>query len=377
LKEVGQRDVLFAHLIEILLLLGELDPAGSVALEWRRQIEAKGSDAAQILPCLLNGALALGRGGNYPLSHAWAQEARSSAPKDSIDFYESLRLSAWSRPRRDPEQQALAVEEAGTVIEALEALLKKEAGAATLSFEEHWRARKLLGMTFNVRAQCQADFDDSRADYERSIAIKEDMSDKDGLGYCYGGLANLYYYQKAPNSIEALKEARAWFEKDLAVVEDTGDLANSTKVRSSLGDILWRLGEEKRAEQYYAESLELAQRSGNHANVTFACYGWAGHLFRTGRHQEALKKLECAVGIAGFKGWNSTPERGWKHDGNGWSRTSGGDLPLYPWSLVWASLEDSWRGKNVEGATWPEQPTWPKELLDEVRNLRKQMSVGG
>jgi len=373
----SQRDVLFRELVRILLALDDEDFCCRLVELWRSELDQGEASTEQQVGCLLNGSLARGRAGDYGTAQIWAQDALKIARPESLNHLEALFLSSWSRNPRDQEQRGLARQEATSVIDALK-LLTGDAGTAEpeLPPGDLRRARKLLGKAYNVRAGFQPEFDDRREDYSASISIKEEINDLDGLAYSYGGMGMLYYY-KRDCAVSDLEHAKIWFEKDLEIVEETGDLGACTSLRSQLADILWRLGDAESGARYYKQSVDLAVRTGNVVNLAFACIGWATHLFRTGVPKRALERLEQALGDGGFKNWNGQKDRGWRYTDGKWSNGSSASFSgAGPWILLWGALQDRWERESQEGAPWDE-PSWPAEFSDEVGRLRDQMAAGG
>ncbi len=92
-----------------------------------------------------------------------------------------------------------------------------------------------------------------------SIALKErpEISDTPGLAISYGGLGRLALFIEPTDAAAA----REYFETDLQLAEQVGDIAGQAMMHSLLGQCALRQGDYEGAKSRYLRSLELAQNT--------------------------------------------------------------------------------------------------------------------
>ena len=161
----------------------------------------------------------------------------------------------------DPREQAA---------ERLEWLERAERVATTLDMDDP-RRRALFARVQNSLGEQLSqgstyDFERAQKSFQQSVAIKKELKpvDKPGLARAYGGLGRLYLF--AARKIEddsarrpLITRARTYFQEDVELCQDYGDVAGECQMHSHLGECEWLLGNADQAVSHYERSMELSQ----------------------------------------------------------------------------------------------------------------------
>jgi adenylate cyclase len=101
------------------------------------------------------------------------------------------------------------------------------------------------------------------AHFEKSIEIKslKQINDTPGLARSYGGLGRLEMTIKPVNIEKALE----YFQKDLELAQQTGDMLGQIVMHSSMGNCYLLLNESGKAKTAYEQSLNLSERPSDKA----------------------------------------------------------------------------------------------------------------
>ena len=108
------------------------------------------------------------------------------------------------------------------------------------------------------------DFEEAREWFDRSIRIKQDLQpeDKPGLARAWGGLGRLHLFRARDDDAdreELLEKARGYFEEDVRLCQDYGDVSGECQMHSHLGECALLLNRYNEALESYRRSLELSQ----------------------------------------------------------------------------------------------------------------------
>lgn len=169
---------------------------------------------------------------------------------------------------------------------------KQEAEALDSTDEER---RALQARVFNSLGEQLAqkatyDFDEARNWFHRSVALKKELKpqDKPGLARAYGGLGRLYLFaareQEQEERERMLNLAQEFFQEDIELCKDYGDIGGECQMHSHLGECSLLLECYDEAALSYERSLELAQ---NPISQGFALIGLM-------RSRDALGEAEAA-----------------------------------------------------------------------------------
>lgn len=204
-------------------------------------------------------------------------------PQDDIALkvarIEGLHFIGLSLSPRDEAAERLAyLERARDETEALELELEQLISAERLDDPQRAQAEleALKGRVYNslgeqLSQRVTYDFMLARQWFHRSIDIKKSLKpeDKPGLARAYGGLGRLHLFfsesQEGSGALDSVERARSYFEEDLALCQDYGDVAGECQMRSHLGDCALRQGHPLEAISHYEDSVRLAATPMNKA----------------------------------------------------------------------------------------------------------------
>jgi len=162
----------------------------------------------------------------------------------------------------------LSLDPRGAVPERLKWLERARDEALSLDAEDEVR-QALQARVFNSLAEQLSqdgsyDFESAKTWFHRSIDIKSSLKpqDKPGLARAYGGLGRLYLFAARgveEGRLSLLKHAREYFEEDVKLCQDYGDVAGECQMHSHLGEVALLSEHAADAVSAYERSLELAQ----------------------------------------------------------------------------------------------------------------------
>lgn len=282
--------------------LGELsmqnaEVAQETFTRWQEQGGLEALQHAPPLPLLIRMARACydARSFDLAIQIARALEALGLLPDEPQDEPDALVLRAMARaeglhfiglslsPRDEAPQRLEYLEQTVQVVEALElrVMAWAEQGALQDSAKSLEEIAALKGRVYNSLAEqlsqrATYDFMSARQWFHRSIDLKRSLKpeDKPGLARAYGGLGRLHLFyadaQEGSSAKDYVERAQGYFEQDLAMCQDYGDVAGECQMQSHLGDCALRQGRVADAVEHYVASVRLAATP---INKAFALIG--------------------------------------------------------------------------------------------------------
>lgn len=144
--------------------------------------------------------------------------------------------------------------------------------------------KRLRGRVMNSLANLLSDEEsdseereEARSLYERRIGLNEThkLGDLQGLAMSHGGLGRLLLYHASE-----VEEARKYFEEDLQLAKEIGDVGGQVQMHSHLGECALRLSKNDEARRQYELSLEEASA------WTSVCFALVGLLITCTRQED-------------------------------------------------------------------------------------------
>lgn len=126
------------------------------------------------------------------------------------------------------------------------------------------RARVVNSLGEQLAQLATYDFERAKTCFNQSISIKRELKpqDKPGLARAYGGLGRLYLFAAKKDEHQRgalLKKASTYFQEDIDLCQDYGDVAGECQMHSHMGECDLLLERYEEAVTSYKRSLELAQ----------------------------------------------------------------------------------------------------------------------
>lgn len=183
--------------------------------------------------------------------------------------------------RRDDNAAAIA-----TLAEA-EPLLAGATPAERAAFAEQrgW-------IVYSKAFRKTATFDDARPFFEEARALREQLSDPQGLPMVWFSIGLVHQFT------ERMTEAKAAFERGLAIAERANDLVAQGYLQRHLGYVEGELAKDPLVGlPYYERSLELRERAGHRWGVIFAAILVADTKRQAGDRARARALLERAIAL--------------------------------------------------------------------------------
>lgn len=122
-------------------------------------------------------------------------------------------------------------------------------------------------------------------------------NDTPGLARTYGGLGRLELFALKPDYNEAL----LWFQKDLDLSLQIGDVLGQTKMHSSMARCYLKLGNFDQAKQAYHQSLQMAELPSDKAYALLGLMEVYDNLPDENRVRETIESLKAIFNQQAFK----------------------------------------------------------------------------
>jgi len=238
------------------------------------------NEATQTLELLVEAAL-LHRapGGQFVLHEALREHLRrSSHPKELIQAEKRLQEYYVNLVEESGKDGGATDAQLGQIMAAFRRISKEGGGnqpktyafadALLNYFERRGLWANLIGLTTEVVEAAHASGDVMRE-------------------YTY--LSDLGYAHTVLNDLE---QARARFERSLAISQDLGDPSGEAASLNNIGAVLEREGRFLQAQEYYERSLEIQGQVGNVAEMAKAMNNVAGILYLQERFDESLPAFQ-------------------------------------------------------------------------------------
>lgn len=149
------------------------------------------------------------------------------------------------------------------------------------------RARALDAAGVLVHSQC--DYAQAVALYEESLALWQQLGDKEGTATVLNNLGIV------ANEQGDYVRARAFYEQSLALRRELGDDINIAKTLINLGTVAHDQGDYRQAETAYQESLALFQTLGDKWSITLTLSNLANLALSQNDYQRATRCAEAAL----------------------------------------------------------------------------------
>jgi len=101
--------------------------------------------------------------------------------------------------------------------------------------------------------------------YNKSIKIREELKDEQGLAMCYNNISNIY------NLLGDFEKALDYSFKSLAIREKVGNKKGASISLNNIGSIYSEHGEFSKAQEFYLRSMKLKEEIGDTAGMA-VCY---------------------------------------------------------------------------------------------------------
>ena len=198
-------------------------------------------------------------------------EARQKEWLDRLEEEHDNLRAALAYSRRDPQQAHTYLRLAGAVFwfweirgyysegrEHLQAALSTEAGE--LPTPE--AAKALHGAGILAWRQC--DFTASRALHERSLAIRRDLGDRQGIASSLNSLGNVALDQGDYPTAQAL------YAESLEIKKDLGDKQGIAAALNNLAIVAYQQGDYTQARALHEQSLQMEKRRGDRWGIAIS-----------------------------------------------------------------------------------------------------------
>ena len=140
--------------------------------------------------------------------------------------------------------------------------------------------------------QSVGDYDRAREYFEKALAIRVEIGDKEGEASSYGNLGTVF------KSLGEYDKAREYLEKALAIKIEIGDKKGEATDYGNLGTVFKSLGEYDKAREYFEEALAIRVEIGDNVGKA-ADYGNLGSVFQSfGDYVMAERHFETAISIS-------------------------------------------------------------------------------
>jgi len=126
-----------------------------------------------------------------------------------------------------------------------------------------WKARalKLQGNTFVIRSN----YLEAYNRFQRSLAISEQIGDRQGLAGTLHSIGIIHYYQgNYPRAIE-------YYTRSLKIREELGDKAGIAGSVNNIGIVYSHQGNHAKAIEFFRRSMQLSEELGDRRTVASAC----------------------------------------------------------------------------------------------------------
>ena len=126
--------------------------------------------------------------------------------------------------------------------------------------------------------------------YEESLKIFRKLNHKKGINQCITNLGAIYF------DLKEYKTAHQYFQQVLESVRETpDDEVGLSNAMYSLGGSSWRLGDNKKALEYYQKSLAIKEKIGDLNGIALNNWGMGQLLVDKKEYDQALYHLEIAL----------------------------------------------------------------------------------
>jgi predicted ATPase/Tfp pilus assembly protein PilF len=137
----------------------------------------------------------------------------------------------------------------------------------------------------------QGDYQQAFNYYEESLALYQEVNDKNGISKCIHNMGVVAFEQGE------YEHAREILEKHLAVNRKTGDKENIAYALNELGNMAYDQGDYERAQKLHTESLALRKQTGNKRGVSNSLNNLGNVMTNRGDYENAMKLYKESLDI--------------------------------------------------------------------------------
>ena len=127
--------------------------------------------------------------------------------------------------------------------------------------------------------------------YLRSLKIKEEIKDVNGIGISYNNLGGVYSF------LGDYEKALEYFNKSLDLRKQTNDKQGMSIALNNLGTTYYKIKDYSKAEEYCLKSLELAQEIGFPENIRRSAEALKNIYRETRQFEKTLKFYEIYISM--------------------------------------------------------------------------------
>ena len=238
------------------------------------------------------------------LAYAWAHRQPTAADYDALEAERLNLLAAMDRAYR--EEQWTQVRRFMWALSVTSAdswgylMVRGYWGEYRFRLEQAIRAAEAEGLQRDAAAfagnlaelmRKTGDLEAARREYQRVLAIFEDLGDSANVATAYHQLGVL-----AQDTGE-YDEARRLYRQSLDINEELGNRAGIAQTLGELGRLALKEGNQLEAEKLYRQAMTIQQEIGDVVNASIWMFNLALLCEDQGRLDEALPLLEQAVAI--------------------------------------------------------------------------------
>jgi len=166
---------------------------------------------------------------------------------------------------------------------------------ASLAIEDELGDRN--GMAWSYRdlggvARARARWDEAKKWYSESLTIKKEQGDRRGMALAFDGLGNLKENQRRWD------EAKECYRQSLVISQDLGDQDGVARSFHHLGMVAERLGQFDEAKEWYRQSLSIAEKQRDQPARAASYYQLGRLALRLGQLDEAEQWCHQSLVIA-------------------------------------------------------------------------------
>jgi len=133
---------------------------------------------------------------------------------------------------------------------------------------------------------------EARAHFDRSLAICREVGDRQGEAGALGSLGRVFH------ALGRYDEAQSRIERALAIFREMGDRPGEAGATGGLGNVLHSLGRHEEARECFEQDLAICRAVGNRLGEAGATGNLGNVLYALGRYDEAQAHYERSLAIS-------------------------------------------------------------------------------
>jgi len=155
--------------------------------------------------------------------------------------------------------------------------------------------KKYMAVALNIQGNSfmhRGDYPKALAHYQRSLTIREEIGDRQGIASSLNNIGNIYYAQGD------FPKALAHYQRSIKTKEETGDKSGASNTLNNIGAIYELQGDHTKALELYQRNLGIFAESGDKRGISISLNNIGGAYHAQGDYSKALDHHQRSLKIS-------------------------------------------------------------------------------